>query len=164
MIFESYSTEGDFVYNYHQKYYNNSMLEFDHFDSGDKVPCELQTVGTTALDHMSHCKTEEKSSLDNLKKRKINETDNYHECKKYRNKIAAAKYRKKRNSEINELIKQIKSEQKELPKRPKDNMYIKFLRKEAQRIPKDDKKERNRYSAMIYRERKRMFLQELACL
>ncbi len=151
-------------------------IEFDHFDSGDNLPEDstdrdkydseqahnpnpsMQFIRNKVVNTTND--TDHGIALVNIKKRKI--TDN--EYKKYRNKIAAAKYRKKRNAELKELIKQIKSEQKELPQPPKDNMYIKLLRKESQRIPKDNRKERNRYSAMIYRERKRLFLQELACL
>ncbi len=160
MIFDDFSPK---------KYYT----EFDHFDSGDNLPedstdrnkydseqAHKPNPCTQFIRNKSSNDTDHGIALVNLKKRKIIDC----ESKKYKNKIAAAKYRKKRNTELKELIKQIKSEQKELPQRPKDNMYIKLLRKEAQRIPKDDRKERNRYSAMIYRERKRLFLQELACL
>ena len=74
------------------------------------------------------------------------------------NRIAAAKYRKKQNLDKQQCLDAVKMHLGgKLPPQPQDNERIKQLQKQLDKVPMEDKLERNRISAAIYRERQSMF-------
>jgi len=77
-----------------------------------------------------------------------------------RNRIAAAKYRNKKNKTYDKVFREVMSKFGELPEKPEDNAFINTLKELVNDVPLDDKRERNRLQAMIYRERKALFRQK----